>query len=77
MTLPFEHFRVGGNELGPKLTHHPRNVIWPMTIPIRMLVAERTKAHRPRVKIAEAWRKGRISRLVDDALRGNIELGRA
>jgi hypothetical protein len=45
--LPFEHFRVSGNVLGPKLTHHPLNVIWPITMPIRMLVAERTQAHRP------------------------------
>jgi hypothetical protein len=60
--------------LGPKLPHDPLNIIGAIADPIGLLVAERTHAYGARQGIIGVWRKGRIRWLMNDALRGNIEL---
>jgi hypothetical protein len=69
----FKQLRIADNVFGPKLPHHPLHVIRPEA-PIRMFVVELTQAGEPRIWVARVWRKGCISRLMNDALRSDIEL---
>jgi hypothetical protein len=70
----FKQFRIAGYVFDPKLPHHPLHIIGPEATPIRMFVAELTQARDPRIRVARVWRKGRIGRLMNNALRSNIEL---
>jgi hypothetical protein len=69
-----EQFRVANNVLGPKLSHYPLHVVGVKSNLIGMLVAELAHAQDSRIWIPGVWRKGSIGRLMDDPLRGNIEL---
>jgi hypothetical protein len=69
-----KQFRVADYIFDPKLPHHPPHVIGPEATPIWMFVAELTHARDPRIWVTRVWRKGRISWLMNDALRSNIEL---
>jgi hypothetical protein len=66
--------RVASNILGPKLPHDPLYVIGVEVTSVWMLIAESTHAQDPRKWIAGGWRKGRIGRLMDNALPRNAEL---
>ena len=70
----FEQCRVAGYIFDPKLPHHPLHILSAEANSIRMFVAELTRSRVPRIWVARVWRKGRSSRLMNDALRRNIEL---
>src|SRR4029077_1296485 len=70
----FEQFRIADYIFDPKLPHHPLHIIGPEATPIRMFVVELTHARDPRIWVAKGWSKSRISRLMNDTLRSNIEL---
>ena len=69
-----EQLRIAGNILGPQLPHDSLYVIAVEITSIWLLVAEPTHAQDTRKRIAGVWRKGRIRRLVDNPLRGNVKL---
>jgi hypothetical protein len=70
----FEQCWVAGYIFDPKLSHHPLHILGAEANSIRMFVAELTRARDPRIWVARIWHKGRGSRLMNDALRSNIEL---
>ena len=65
---------VAGYIFDPKLSHHPLHILGAEANSIRMFVAELTRARDARKWVARIWHKGRGSRLMNDALRSNIEL---
>jgi hypothetical protein len=69
-----KQLRIVDYILGPKLPHYPLYILRPEAISMGMFVAELTEAHDPRVWVAGVWGKRRIGRLMNDALRCNIEL---
>jgi hypothetical protein len=70
----FEELRIARNIFGPELPHHPLHVLGSKAAPVRILVAQLTKALNPRKGIAGTWSKRYIGRLMYNALRRNIEL---
>ena len=70
----FEQCWVAGYIFDPKLSHHPLHILGAEANSIRMFVAELTRARDSRIWVARIWHKGRGSRLMNDALRSNIEL---
>jgi hypothetical protein len=73
-TARLEQRWVAGYIFDPKLSHHPLHILGAEANSIRMFVAELTRARDPRIWVARIWHKGRGSRLMNDALRSNIEL---
>ena len=58
----------------PKVSHHSLHIISIKGFAIKSLISKVAHPRNPRIGIPWKWRKGRISRLMYDALRGNIEL---
>jgi hypothetical protein len=72
----FKQFWVADDVFDPKLPHHPLDIIRLKAKTIRMAVAELSQACDSAVRLASAgvWGKGRIGRLMNNALGSNIEL---
>ena len=73
-TLCLDHIRILGDELLPEFTHHPLNVLRLVMIAVGTLVTKLTQAENARMRIAGMGNEGGLGRLVNDALRRDVEL---
>jgi hypothetical protein len=64
---------MGGDVLGPKLTHHSADIIATKTS-ARMLVVELAQPLNAGKRVASIWRKSRVGGPMDYALWRNTEL---
>src|SRR3954453_13602325 len=71
--LHIEHLRIGGDILRPKLTHHSAHIVGIVTS-ARMFVVEVAQTLNSGKRVAKVWRKSRVGRPMDDALRRDAEL---
>ena len=72
--LCLEHIRILSDELLPQFTHHPLNILRLVMIAVGTLVTKLTQADNARMRIAGMGNEGGLGRLVNDALRRDVEL---
>ena len=66
--------RVVGYVFSPKLVHHRVHVLRAKAAPVGTFTAELTRPFDSRKGVARMWREACVSRLVNDAVRRDIEL---
>ena len=72
--LCLENIRIFGDELFPQFTHHPLNILRLVMIAVGTLVTKLTQTENARMRIAGMGNEGGLGRLVNDALRRDVEL---
>ena len=69
-----KELRISGNVFPPKLSHYSLHLVEAVAMSVGKHIAELTEVNSPRMRITGMWCECGISRLMNDALGGDVEL---